>query len=61
MDEIIPKLKAKGIPVHIIGDILQIDTRKKWNDLKISRLDGHPNAKANEMIAEYVVKEIIKK
>jgi hypothetical protein len=38
--------RERGVAVHILG-------------LKISRLDGHPNAKANEMIADYLVKEII--
>jgi hypothetical protein len=46
--------RERGVAVHILDDIIRINT-----SLKISRLDGHPNAKANEMIADYLVKEII--
>jgi hypothetical protein len=59
MEEIIYGLKGKGITVHLISDILSVDFDKKWLDYRISYLDGHPNAKANEMIAEYLMKEII--
>jgi hypothetical protein len=51
--------RERGVAVHILDDIIRINTREKWMGLKISRLDGHPNAKANEMIADYLVKEII--
>ena len=59
MEEIIQGLKGKGVTVHLISDILSVDVEKKWLDYKISYLDGHPNAKANELIAEYLVKEVI--
>jgi len=62
MEEIIQGLKGKGVTVHLISDILPVDpvdVEKKWLDYRISYFDGHPNAKANELIAEYLVKEII--
>ena len=59
MEEIIQGLKGKGVTVHLISDILSIDVEKKWLDYRISYFDGHPNSKANELIAEYLVKEII--
>ena len=58
MKEIIYKLRGKGISVQLIRDILSVDNDKEWLKYRISDLDGHPNAKANQKMAEFLIKEI---
>lgn len=57
--KIVGGLKQKGIPVHLISTILP-EYRGHEEKFKIHRADGHPNSLAHDLIADYIVKAIIK-
>jgi hypothetical protein len=53
-------LKEKLVPLHTIEQILDYSENKSMYKL-IPPYDNHPNALANELIAEYVITHILKK
>jgi hypothetical protein len=55
---IIKGLKSKGIHVHLIGDILP-HFADDPSIYQLSPYDRHPNALAHQLIAEYVVANIL--
>jgi hypothetical protein len=57
--EVLEKLKRKKIRIHLITDILP-DFYEKESEYRISKYDRHPTPLANEIIAEYVARKIIK-
>jgi hypothetical protein len=54
------RLRTAGLQVHQVDDMLpgNITDESRY---EISRYDNHPNALANDLIAEYVVREILGK
>lgn len=52
------RLTAAGIPVHMISEILP-GSREMPEQYQLNPLDGHPTARAHELIAEYIAKHII--
>jgi hypothetical protein len=59
--EVLEKLKEKGIIVHLISDIFKgVSASVKKSQLRISKHDAHPTPLANAILADYVVKQIIK-
>jgi hypothetical protein len=59
--EVMEKLKEKGIRVHLISDIFKsIKAYGRQPELKIDLHDPHPNQLAYEVIADYIVRQIIK-
>jgi len=57
-NEILKGFKERIFPVHLVHDIIP-DRQSNKKGYIISPHDGHPNARAHEYIAQYVVKEII--
>jgi len=57
--KIIEGLKQKGIPIHLISTILP-NYRGHEERFKIHPADGHPNPLAHDLLADYIVKAIIK-
>jgi hypothetical protein len=58
--EVLQKLKERGIRVHLLSDILpDFNLNDRYSKYRISIYDPHPNALANEKIAEYVAGKII--
>jgi hypothetical protein len=59
MDEItLPALRAAGLRVHATDDILP-GFRKHSAQYTLSPYDGHPSARADDLLARYVVKSIL--
>ena len=56
--KILEELSRKGIKTHLISSILPDFNRKKAK-YEISPYDLHPNALAQETIAQYVVEDIL--
>lgn len=53
-------LKQDGVDVHLISDILPNYEVDDLNETyRLHETDNHPNALANELIAEYVVRDIL--
>ncbi|MGH6919018.1 MAG: hypothetical protein ACREJ0_15095, partial [Geminicoccaceae bacterium] len=53
-------LRQRGIAVHLMSDILPNYRADELNETyRIHERDPHPNALANELIAQYVVEEIL--
>lgn len=58
-DNLVKKLKDKGIKIHLISDILP-DFHKKEVEYQLREQDDtHPNPLAYKIIAEYVAKKIV--
>ena len=57
--KIIEGLKQKGIPIHLISTILP-EYRGHEERFKIHHADGHPNSLAHDLLADYIVRVIIK-
>ncbi len=55
-EKVLHALDEKGIRAHLISNILQNDKSEY-----LIKLDGHPNAFANKLIAEYVIDNILGK
>jgi hypothetical protein len=53
-------LKDKGVAVHLTNEIIP-DYRKNRSKYILSPYDGHPNALTNQILAEYVVHNILPK
>ncbi|MGE5444432.1 MAG: hypothetical protein ACM3SR_07500, partial [Ignavibacteriales bacterium] len=53
-------LKDRGVAVHLTSEIFP-DYQLSGDKYKLSHYDGHPNALANQIIAEYVIDNILKK
>ncbi len=53
------KLKGKGLHVHLMSNILPDYQRKRLSDYSLSLYDTHPSALAYQLIADYVINEII--
>jgi hypothetical protein len=58
-EQILQKLQAKKIKVYLINDILP-EHKQDPSKYQLSKYDKHPNLLANEMIANYVTKHILK-
>jgi hypothetical protein len=59
-DKMLHTLQRKNIEVHLISRILP-DYNEQWSKYQIRPpLESHPNQLANQFIAEYIVKDIIK-
>ena len=58
-DSIADALRAHGISVHQVGDILP-QRAKRRNEYRVSEHDNHPSALAHDLIAQYVVNTIIR-
>jgi hypothetical protein len=56
--KILEGLRVAGLQVHLVDDILP-DYTTNPHQYEISKYDRHPNALANDMIAEYIAKRII--
>ena len=52
------KLTDKGLNVHKVTQIVPNDAQSR-SKYQLHRYDGHPNARAHEMMAEYVLSHII--
>lgn len=59
-EEILKGLKRKRIRTHLISDILPGINGERSAEYEISKYDRHPSTLAHEMIADYVVSQIIK-
>ncbi len=57
--KIVEGLKQKAIPYHLISTILP-DYRGHEEKFKIHHADGHPNPLAHDLVADYIVKAIVK-
>ena len=51
--------RQRGIPVHKIEDILP-GYFEHPKDYQVGEHEGHPNLKANQLIAQYIVRNIFK-
>jgi hypothetical protein len=56
-EKLLRGLYHRGIRVHLISNVLKDNEKSKY----IIEKDGHPNAFANELIAEYVINNILGK
>jgi hypothetical protein len=53
-------LRRTGVDVHLMSDILPHYRADSLNEAyRLHRADAHPNALANDLIADYVVREIL--
>ncbi len=60
-EKVLRGLHTSGIEVHMVKDILpDSDVETDRYKYKVSKYDDHPNAIANALLAEYVMKNIIK-
>jgi hypothetical protein len=57
--KLIEGLKGKGLTVHLISTILP-DYREHENRFEIHPADGHPNKLAYELLADYILRAIVK-
>jgi hypothetical protein len=58
-DLVTAKLMARNISVHPVSNIL-LDYEKNKLRFEIDKYDGHPSPLAHDLIAEYVVKQILR-
>jgi hypothetical protein len=58
--KIIKGMKSRNIKLHLISDILP-NYQADPSVYRINKYDPHPNALANQILADYVTKNIIKK
>ncbi len=59
IEEMISKLNKNKIDVIRTSKILLTDKTKTRKDYEIINTDTHPNARADQLVADYLVKEII--
>ena len=57
--EILERFRDAGLQIHLIQDILPGYPLNR-SQFEISAYDDHPNARANEIIAEYVERKILR-